>query len=650
MLSTRSSALVLAALVVAMAAAQARAAEPADKEAKLIAVLTSDAPPANKAITCKQLAVYGSKNAVPALAALLPDKDLASWARIALEAIPDPACDDALRAAMGKVQGRLLIGVINSIGVRRDAKATDALVGKLKDADAQVACAAAAALGRIGGDKPASALEAALATAPPPVRSTAAHACVRCADRFLAEGGAEKAIKLYDAVRKAKVPQQRQIEAIRGAILARKAEGIPLLVEQLKAADKDLFNIGLRVARELSGPEATDALVAQLAGLKPNRRAMLILALADRGDPKALPAVLAAAKSGDKEVRLVAMDALEQLGNASCVPVLLGVALEADADVAKKAKVTLARLPGKDVEADIVARLPKATGKTRQVLIELVGLRRIEAALPALVECAGDADAGVRTAAVAAIGAIGTDKQVPDLVRILQKTTDGKERSVIEKALTGIGAREGAACVPHLMPLTKSTESAQRVIALHALASAGGPDALAAVKAALEDKDPGVQDEVARTLSTWPNKWPEDAAVAEPLLTLAKTGKKVPHRILGLRGYLQFVHGTKKLNDDARLAKVKEVLPLITRREEKRHAVSVLGSIRTAGSLEALVAFVADASVAEEACSAITELVRRRRVKGASKEQLRKALKTVVENSKSGRTRKRAADVMKGIR
>ncbi len=52
---------------------------------------------------------------------LLADKELTSWARIALEAIPGPAADEALREAMGDVEGRTLIGVINSIGVRGDA-------------------------------------------------------------------------------------------------------------------------------------------------------------------------------------------------------------------------------------------------------------------------------------------------------------------------------------------------------------------------------------------------------------------------------------------------------------------------------------------------------------------------------------------------
>ncbi len=83
------------------------AAPPIDpsQEAALIAVLQSNAAPQDKAITCKRLAICGTKAAVPALAALLSDEKLSSWARIGLEAIPDPAVDAALREAASKLLG-----------------------------------------------------------------------------------------------------------------------------------------------------------------------------------------------------------------------------------------------------------------------------------------------------------------------------------------------------------------------------------------------------------------------------------------------------------------------------------------------------------------------------------------------------------------
>ena len=122
------------------------------------------------------------------------------------------------------------------------------------------------------------------------------------------------AIELYDQVRKAEVPRQNMLEGIRGAILARKNDGIPLLLEQLRSSDKALFQIGLRVARELPGPEATEAVVTEMHRAAAERQPQLLLALADRGDDSALLPIIGAAKTGSKKLRMVAVGALDGHG------------------------------------------------------------------------------------------------------------------------------------------------------------------------------------------------------------------------------------------------------------------------------------------------------------------------------------------------
>ena len=112
---------------------------PASSEAELVAVLRGDAPEAEKALSCKFLAINGSPAAVADLAPLLSNPRLASWARIALEAIPGDEASAALRSAAGTLEGRLLAGVLTSLGVRRDAAAVPVLAGRLAAPDAEVA-------------------------------------------------------------------------------------------------------------------------------------------------------------------------------------------------------------------------------------------------------------------------------------------------------------------------------------------------------------------------------------------------------------------------------------------------------------------------------------------------------------------------------
>lgn len=620
----------------------------AEMQRKLIGVLQSDAAGGEKALACKQLAIYGTADAVPALAALLSNPELSSWARIGLEAIPGPATDEALRQALGTLDGRLLVGVINSIGVRRDAKAVDGLAAKLDAADPQVASAAAVALGRIGGDGVAKALTEALKTAPAAVKPAVAEGGILCAERFLAEGQNDKASKFYDTIRTAEVPKQRLLEATRGAILARQAKGISLLVEQLRSADKDYFGIGLRTARELPGVEVTETLAKELKRTPPQRQPMLLLALADRGDAAAVPTVLEAAQTGSKELRVAAIRVLERFEAGASVPVLLRAATEADAQVVQAAMGTLQRLSGKGVDADLLARLTASTGKTRQVLIELVAARGMMEAVPTVVGWVEDPDAGIRGAALQTLSLIGEAPQVADLVRLANKTSDTAKRGEIEKALLAICSRSGAACLPHVLPLAQSADSGLRVTALHASASIGGPEALKAVTAALNDSDATVQDEAVRALSTWPNTWPEDGAVADPLLTLARSGKKASHQVLAVRGYLQHVQVDKKLNAQEKEAQIRELLPLIKRPEEKRSAVALLETIQTEGALRLLAQLAGEPEISGDACGAIVRSATREKT-NLPKEERQKALQVVLEKSTDGSTRQKAEEALKKL-
>ena len=213
------------------------------------------------------------------------------------------------------------------------------------------------------------------------------------------EGQTNEAIEIYDEVRKAEVPKQKVLEATRGAILARKSGGIELLTEQLRSPDRSFFRLGLSVARELPGREVADTLAGELAKATPDCAALVLAAFADRHDSKVTPAILEVAKTGPKEVRIAAIGVVGRLGDASSLPALLEIATETDAEVAGAAKSAMAGLPGEDINAEIVAHLSAANGKSLPVLIELVGQRRIDA-VPALVKALDHARRGRSPAAL----------------------------------------------------------------------------------------------------------------------------------------------------------------------------------------------------------------------------------------------------------
>ncbi len=527
------------AVILAMATVSVLAADNGvSNEKALIAILESpDSSKPEKAITCKKLAVFGSADAVPVLATLLNDEELISWARIALEAIPGPEADEALRKGMQTLKGRSLLGVINSIGVRRDAVAVPELTERLKDKDDQVASAAAVALGKIGNGPAIGSLRQALATAPKAVRSAVAEGCILAAERLLADGSASDAAQLYAQVREAEVPKQRIVEATRGAILAQGSQGIPLLVQHLRSDDKHLFQIALMTARELPGKAAADAVAAEMAKATPQRAALLLNVLADRGDASASPTMLRLAKGGAKPTRIAAISVLRNSGDTSALPTLLEIAVDDDVEIAAAAKSAIVAMPDKQVDSQITERLNNADGKIRLMLIELVGQRRIEATKP-LVKALDSSDAAIRAAALTALGETIAQDDLSILIAQVTSPKKAEDAAAAEKALETACVRmpDGKACAAELRSAMGRVPVATQCKLLEILGVMNNAEALAALSAAAKSGETELQDIATRLLGQTITL---DAAPV--LLDLAKVLPEGKFKIRAIRGYIRLV-------------------------------------------------------------------------------------------------------------
>lgn len=578
--SLAAAAMLASLLFAAPASADDRNASP-EKEKELIGVLKSEAPEADKAIACKLLAIHGSAAAVPELVKLLENERLCSWTRIALEAIPGPEASEGLRQGSKNLTGRLLVGTINSIGVRRDPEAVELLAARLQDSDADVGSAAAVALGRIGNGAAAKALKPLIATAPAGIRNAVAEGAVLCAEHHLADGKQDDAIALYDEVRKADVPRPRILEATRGAILARKPDaGLALLMEQLRHKELPLVHIGLSTAREFPGSAVDKALADELPKADPDRAPLLIVAMADRSQTVVLPAIVKAAGQGPKPVRLAAIAALGRVGNDTCVSQLLNAAIDTDADVANAAKASLSDLPGANVDKTIVSQLPKAQGALYLALIELIGQRRIEATAD-LTKALDNSDAAVRSAALASLGATVPQKSLSLLITQFISPKYADDAPVAKKALMTASVRmpNREACAEELSKALAKAGDAQGDL-LEILAEVGGTKALDTMWKSAKSTDVELQDVSTKLLGKWMTI---DAAPV--LLDLTKSAPGDQFKVRALRGYIriarQFV-----MEDDVRLDMSRKAIELSKNPAEQKLILDALKKVNSVESLK----------------------------------------------------------------
>jgi HEAT repeat protein len=434
--------LLAAAALVQAAEAKSAVAVPQD-EPKLIAVLKSDAGQKEKADACRELGHVGTKAAVPALAALLADDKLSHMARYGLETIADPSVDAVFRDALGKLKGRPLVGVIGSIGVRRDAAAVEAVALFLKSDDDDVVQAAARALGKIGTADAAKAITAALAGVSPANRVAFCEGLFRGAEALAAAGRKADALAAYDRLRTVDAaPHQVKTGSLRGAVLVRGKEGLPLLMEAVRGNDFVLVEAAARIAMEMKDPDVTRAIVAELPKLAADKKILFISVLGKLGDKAALDVLAAAAKAGDKPVRLAAIHAVTEIGTAGAGPIVIQLMTDSDQDIAKAAQDSLAALPGADVDAVVAAMMNQPDSKTRALAIDLVGQRRIASAMPALLKAAEDPDETVRVASFKVIGDVARAAELPAVLNLLAKLKSPQELQIAENALSAICLRE----------------------------------------------------------------------------------------------------------------------------------------------------------------------------------------------------------------
>jgi HEAT repeat protein len=189
----------LAPIEAAVAAAHGKADAREDLEMRLLAALKSEISRDAKDFLCRMLTIVGSVASVPTLADLLADEYHSHMARYALERILVPEAAIALRDALPGLSGKLKIGVISSIGSRRDASAVSALSGLLNDQNASVARAAVTALGGIGNVEAAKALQESLPAAAE-TKQAVIDAQLACAEALLADNKSAAALAIYKSL------------------------------------------------------------------------------------------------------------------------------------------------------------------------------------------------------------------------------------------------------------------------------------------------------------------------------------------------------------------------------------------------------------------------------------------------------------------
>ncbi|MFO8015012.1 MAG: HEAT repeat domain-containing protein [Phycisphaerae bacterium] len=606
----------------------------------LAQVLGSGATEAAKRWIFRQISIFGTKEQVPEVAALLLDEKLSDMARYALQRIDDPSALEAMRNALPKANAGQKIGLINSLGERGDEKAVDSIIKAMNSGDEPVAIAAARALAKIGGAKAVEALGKARAKADGRLLEVVQDAWLRGADGLLAAGKKDAAAEIYHEMYKPNLPKHVRLAALRGIIAAGGEKTMPLLTEILTGTDRHMQASALRFLREVAGPEVTRSLADLLPKLPAETQVLVLEDFAVRGNPAVLPAVKKAAKSQNETVKKAAVAAMGQLGDASCVPILTDLAA-GGGPAADAARQALDSLPAKDVNPAMIRMAKEGDPKVRKEVVRSLGARVAATAVPALLDAARDADTAVRHGAIRALEPLAGASALPQLVALVVNPRDEGDRGVAQNVLASVCGRvkdKEAAAAAILGALDAAPDAAKAAL-LQTLPRAGTDKALAAVRKYAGAGDETIRDKAVRALAGWP-----DPAAADDLLKIATSSDNKTHQVLALRGYIRLA-GADRLKTDRRLQMYEKAMKAATRDDEKRQVLGGLGDVKAVEALKMAMPALDQKPLQNEACAAAVKIAKN--LGGHGKETIREAMKKVLAVSKNNRLRGDAQKLLK---
>lgn len=577
-------------------------------EARLAAVLADPATTlAGKQEACRLLWPIGTERSVPALARLLAADETADMARYALERNTTPAAARALRVAAAGATGRRLVGIINTIGERRDAAAVPLLRGLVRSRFPEVHDAAVAALGKIG--TPAA---VAVLRSRPIANPEVAQAMLQAAERLAAAGDRRGALAVFRQL----VGPPHAVTT-RGAALHRLAglEGPAAVGAALAAArsgDAYLAPVAARIAGSLAGPAATRACVQVLPALPEAVRTVMLLALADRREPAALPYALQAIRSESEALRLAGIRTAAAIGGARAVPALAEVAggtRQPDRGVAREA---LAGMGGRPVEDAIIAAGRTGTPEVRAAMMAVLAERPSPAATGALVQASGGEPASVAAEATRSLGRVGGSAQLPGLFRLLVGGSSEQVREAAQSAFIAAAQRLGErdSAVGQATAAMAAAPADTKTALISVMAELGGDAALRELEAATRSGDEDVKHAAVVALAdTW-----ADARPMGTLLGIAREDPSRSLRVQALRGYLRLLAQADRSAAEEKVGKVREALAAAVRPEEKRQALGILRECRTESSIELAASLMDDPALLEEAASTVLYLAAPQRV------------------------------------
>ncbi len=583
-------------------------AERRQVETGLMKLLGTNSTFEARKFACKQLGFMGSQAALPALAALGAEPDTVGIACLALTTYPPGKADEILRAGLGSENTTVRLQLINTLGDRRDEKSVTPLYRLASGADKEVAEAATAALGKIGTPAAWKSLQSVRAKSAGALTGAMADAMLRYAENFQSAGNPKAARSIYqDLLANAGNAAVRR-SAFSWVLRSDKDGGRKRILEVLSGDDDALKPVAIRAIATIPDSGASEEFAALMHHLAPEQQALMVETLAARGDDAARLQLAKALSVPEPQVRRAAITALGRMGDPYFISLLVRAAGSAtEPEEARAVEAALVGMKGgADTDKQLAAQLKLAVPKARTVLIATMARRQGAAASEILLGETDNADPVVAKAAFRALAKVGTGKEAGPVIAKLAGLHDAGVRTEAEGAAAQLLAKipngaQRSALVCESLSRATTVESRKALLPL--LPACGDPAALSALKNALADSEPEVQEVAVRALADWP-----DDASWKDLTDIYRRPQQENLRGIALRGLVRILRDRNAHPDAELINHYQELLAGSRSEADLKLLLGTIAEVADPDALPLVLPLLANNAVRAEAALAVRKI------------------------------------------
>jgi HEAT repeat protein/beta-lactamase regulating signal transducer with metallopeptidase domain len=272
---------------------------------------------------------------------------------------------------------------------------------------------------------------------------------------------------------------------------------VPALIAALKDTDVEVRRAAASSLGNLQDPRSVPALIDALRDSDSEVRANSADALGNMEDPRAIPGLTAAIKDPSPEVRRRAICAISNMeGGNKPVDAFIAALSDSNAEVREAAVEAVGELEDKRAVRPLIKLLSDPSADVRHQTAHALGNLQDPTAADPLAAALRDSDADVRGAAAQSLAELGLTQAPPALIG----ATKDKNPDVRQNAVQALGQIRDPKSVPTLRLALNDSNADVRDAAIDALSEVRDSSALDALVAALKSSDPNVRRQAAEAL------------------------------------------------------------------------------------------------------------------------------------------------------